>query len=233
MKKKAKRVITKLKHPLPSYRISFEKHFEIVEAYIKASKNGSKPVSWKDLEEHININPSYVSANNKFLRDLGLINEAEKQPGKYYPTEKAIEFSKVRGWDEDKAKSILRELIIKCWFWESTKRLLKERKKVSEGELLSRLGIDSGADPKKHLPSLKVLLDYLKYVELIREENGTITYGKFGLKQIPTQKIDLPQDKDMIQVRIREELFAVDIKELEDFVLKKGKKLNSHVYRLA
>ena len=233
MKEKAKRAITKLKHPLPSYRLAFDKHFEIIKAYVVASNEGNKAISWKDLTKIVSVNPSLVSANNKFFQDLGLIREAEKQRGKYYPTKNAVDFSKIRDWDEDKAKNILRELILKSWFWESTRQLLEVRKKVSEKELLGKLGIDSGADPKKHLPSLKVIVEYLKYVELICEEDGTITYGKFGLKEKPTQEISLPKDKDMIQIRIEEELFAVDVKELKDFVRKKGKKLNSHIYRLA
>lgn len=233
MKGKAKRAITKLKHPLPSYDTSFEKHFEIIKAYVVASNEGSKPVGWKDLEGIVSIDPSKVSANNKFFCDLGLIKEAEKQRGKYFPTKNAIDFAKIKDWDEDEAKSILRELILKSWFWESTRQLLEVRKKVSEKELLGKLGIDSRADPEKHLPSLKVIVEYLKYVELIREEDGTITYGKFGLKEKPTQEINIPQDKDMIQIQIGEELFAVDIKELEDFIRKKGKKLNGHIHRLA
>jgi len=136
-----KRSIAKLKHPLPSYQISFEKHFEIIKAYIVASKEGEKPVSWKDFQNLVSFSSEYVSANNKFFEDLGLIKESEKQRGKYNPTPEAIEFSKMRDWDQEQAKNILRKLILKTWFWESTKQLLIIRQKITKDDLVKNLDL--------------------------------------------------------------------------------------------
>jgi len=231
-KKTKKRIVAKLKHSLPSYKITFEKHFEILKAYVVASKEGKEPLSWKDFQKIVSINSHYVSANNKFLEELGLIKEAERKPGKYSPTEKTVEFSKAKDWDEEQAKSILRKLVSSSWFWQSTKQLLDIRGKIPKNDLISKFGVDSGADPKKHFPSLNILVEYLKYVELINEENGTITYGKFGLERIPAPEIKLPESKDTIQIALGDELFAVDIKEFEAFVREKGKKLDHKVYRI-
>ena len=230
--RKIKKTVTKLKHPLPSYRLSFEKHFEIIKAYVTASKEGNEPVSWTCFEGLVSFSPTYVSANNKFLEDLGLIKEAENQPGKYIPTEPAINFSKTIEWDEEQAKNILRGLILKSWFWEATDQLLKVRNKVSKDDLIKKLGVDAGADRERHYPSLNVIVEYLKYVGLVEEQNGTITYGKFRPSKAPTLKIVAPEKKDMIQIALGDELYAVNIEELKSFLREKGKKLDKDIYRI-
>jgi hypothetical protein len=232
LKKWYKKHITKLKHPLPSYEISFEKHFEIIKAYVELSKEGKELVSWKDFEGLVSMSSKYISANNKFFESIGLIKASEKVKRKYYPTQEAIEFSKAKVWDEEKAKAILRELIKNSWFWKSAKQLLNVRNgKCSKDELIKKLGIDSGAD-KKHYPSLNVLIEYLMYVDLIGEKNGVISHGKFGREQPLIRKIEVPVNKDMVQIKLSDGLYAVDIKELESFMREKGKKLDEEVYRL-
>ena len=75
-------------------------------------------------------------------------------------------------------------------------------------------------------------MEYLKYVGLIDEEDGIITYGKAVLKQQSTSKIEVPEGKDMIQVIIGDELFAIELKEFEMFVHEKGRKPDKHIYRV-
>lgn len=230
--KPTKRIVAKLKHPLPSYRISFEKHFEIIKAYVVASKEGKEPVGWKNFQKLVSMHPTLISANNKFFEDLGLIKEIEGKPGMYVPTEKAIEFSKVKDWNEEEANNILRGFILNSWFWESANQLLNIRRTVDKGELINKLGFDSGADHQKHLPSLNVLVEYLKYVELIKEENGKVTYGKFGAEKAPSLQIKPAVGTEMVQIAFKDELFAIDIKELEIFLREKGKKIDRNVYRI-
>ena len=230
--RRRKRSVTKLKHPLPYYDVPFEKHFEIIKAYVVISKEGKEALSCRDLRGSTSVSPNRVSANNKFFEDLGLIEKTEKGQGKYRPTEKAVEFSKAKDWDEEEAKRILRDIILESWFWQSTNELLSVKGgRVPKEKLINRLGLDSGAD-RKHTPALKVLLEYLKYVGLIDEEDGIITYGKAVLKQQSASKIEFPEGKDMIQVVIGDELFAIELKEFEMFVREKGRKLDKHIYRV-
>jgi predicted transcriptional regulator len=95
LKKQLKRVFTRLNYPLPSYKLSFEKHFEIIKAFVELSKGGERPVSWGDFKGLVSVDSHYVSANMKFFESIGLIRTAEKEKGKYYPTEEAVKFSKV------------------------------------------------------------------------------------------------------------------------------------------
>jgi hypothetical protein len=168
----------------------------------------------------------------KFFESMGLIRAAEKERGKYYPTEEAVNFSKAKVWNEEEAKHILRELVVNSWFWQSAKQLLNVRNgKCSKDDLIRKLGVDSEAS-ENYLPSLNILIEYLKYVELVKEENGTILYGKFGQEVTTPMEIKVSRDKDIILIELSDGLFAVDIKELESFVKEKGKKLDKEVYRL-
>jgi hypothetical protein len=232
LKKQPKRVFTRLSYPLPSYHLNFEKHFEIIKAFVELSKDGKRSVCWRDFKGLVSVDPHYVSANVKFFESIGLIRAAEKERGKYYPSEEAIKLSKAKVWNAEEAENILRQLIMNSWFWQSTKQLLNVRNgKCSKDDLIRKLGVDSGAN-KKHLSSLNILIEYLKYVELIKEENGTIQYGKFGQEATTPLEIKVPRDKDMIVIKLSDGLFAVDIKELESFVREKGRKLDEEVYKL-
>jgi hypothetical protein len=231
LKKQLKKVFTRLNYPLPFYKLSFKKHLEIIKVFVELSKGGEKPVCWRDFKGLVGTDPHHISANMKFFESIGLIRAVEKGAGKYYPTEEAVKFSKALVWNEEEAKNILRELVINSWFWQSVKQLLNVRNgKCSKDDLIRKLGVDSGAS-EKHLPSLNILIEYLKYVELIKEENGTILHGKFGQEVTPIE-IKVPRDKDMVVIELSDGLFAVDIKELESFVREKGKKLDKEVYRL-
>jgi len=229
--KPVKRAISKLKRPLPSYNISFEKHFEIIKAYVVASEEGTKPVSWKDFQGLVDVSPANVSSNNKFLEDLGIINEVENKPGSYIPTPKAINLKNAQNWDEEETISIIRDLVSGSWFWQSARQLLSVHRKVTKKDLINKLGFDSGADPKKHQPSLEILIKYLQYAGLISEENEEISLGKYGAIEAQ-RKIKIPPDKDMIQISIGDDLYAIDIKEFEEFIQSRGKKLDRNVTKI-
>lgn len=168
-------MFTALKHPLPSPRISFERQFEVLRAYVAASKDGKEAVGYNDFGK-LTVSPTNVSGNNKFFEHLTLIAKAEGAPGKYVPTKDAIQICKDFAWKkEDNVRSILADLISRSWFGESAKTLLATRGRVTENDLLAQLGYDSGADPEKHMASLKVLVEYLKFSGLIRLEDGLFT----------------------------------------------------------
>jgi hypothetical protein len=231
IKKRSRRVFTRLNYPLPSYGLSFKRHFEIIKAFVELSKDGERAVSWKDFKGLVSIHPHYVSENMKFFESIGLIRAAEKERGKYYPTEEMVRFSKAIVWSEEEAKNVLRKLLVNSWFWQSTKQLLNVKSgECPKDDLIRKLGFDSGAN-KKHLSSLNILVEYLRYVELINEENGTILYGKFGQEAAPMQ-IKVPIDKDMVVIELSDGLFVVDIKELESFVREKGRKIDKEIYKL-
>ncbi len=165
-------IITPLKYPLPAAAVSFERHPEIWKAYVAASKDGKQPVSYSDFG-NLTVSPANVSGNNKFFEHLNLISKVEGELGKYLPTLDAIEICRDLTWKrDDKVRSRLAKLVSRSWFGESAKTLLAIREKVTEDELVKHLGYDSGADPRKHARSLKTLVEYLKFSELLKTEDG-------------------------------------------------------------
>jgi hypothetical protein len=190
---KKSRARSKLKNPLPDVRISFDKHFEIIKAYAVASDEGKKPISYRDFEKLVSINPQIVSGNNEFFENLGLIKEVEKQRGRYIPTDITLELNNELKWNKtEEAKTTLKKLLSTSWFWNSTKQLLEVKQSVTRTELQEKLGYDSGADPKKHLPALNVIMEYLIYVGLIKEQDDKLTFGEVEIPSTkPKEKIEL------------------------------------------
>ncbi|MFB0543286.1 MAG: hypothetical protein ACETVR_00745, partial [Candidatus Bathyarchaeia archaeon] len=83
------RIRTKLKHPIPNPKLSFDKHWEILKAYIVISKSGSNPVHYKDFGK-MTVHPDHISKNIKFFEHIGFISKVEGAKGKYLPTTEAI-----------------------------------------------------------------------------------------------------------------------------------------------
>ena len=171
------RGITQLKYPLPNPDISFERHWEILKAYVVTSKEGTVPVGYKDFGK-LTVSATTISANNKFFESIGFISKVDGSQGKYIPTPKALAIQKELTWKrEANAKERLAELLLGSWFWESAKKILSMKGQVSESELIDQFGYDSGADPTKHRSSLGVLVEYLRYADLIIAQNGLIALG--------------------------------------------------------
>ena len=175
---KKTKIRSTLKYPLPDSRISFDKHLEIIKAYVVVSKNGQESVTYKSFKNVVDFHPNVISGNNEFFENIGLIREVEGQRGKYIPTEKAINLFNALKWKkEEEVKSFLKEVLSPSWFWNLTKQVLDVNVSATRTELRDKLGYESNADPKKHNPSLNVLIDYLLYAGLIKEdEEGKLIY---------------------------------------------------------
>lgn len=178
-KGKKARIRTKLQYPLPDSQTSFEKHLDIIKAYVVASKEGKEPVSYRDFKTLVDLQPTRVSGNNKFLENIGLIRKVEGERGKYLPEDVTIRLYNALKWNkEEEIRSILRELLLSLWFWDFTKQLLDHKGTRTRTELRDKLGYESGADPKKHNSALNVLIDYLIYAGLIKEEDGNLAHSE-------------------------------------------------------
>ena len=174
---KRTRVITQTKYPLPDGRTDFDPHhLKIISAYVSLSLNGTKELKYTDFSQaSLGFNSSYVSGNNKYLDNLGLIISSGN--GKYKPTQECIDFNNSINWKNfDKAKSTLKKLMVGTWFWEETRALLEIKNICTREELIQHIGHVAEANPKKHSKSLRTLIDYLLYVSLINlnEETGEI-----------------------------------------------------------
>jgi hypothetical protein len=192
-KKETKRVYVKSnpKYALPESRISFDNHLEIIKAYVVVSKNGKEGVTYRNFKTVVDLHPTIISGNNEFFEYVGLIREVEGQRGKYLPTEKAIKLYNALKWKkEEEVKLSLREMLSPLWFWNLTKQVLDVKGSTTRDEIRTKLGYESDADPKKHKTSLNVLIDYLVYAGLIKEdEDGNLTCGVTEVPSVPPEKL--------------------------------------------
>ena len=181
------RNLTQLKYPIPSAYMSFERHIEVLKAYVIRSKEGKEPVSYRDFGG-LTVSATTVSSNNKFFENLGLIRKAENTIGKYIPSETAISICNYLKWKQEEAKKELLQLVANSWFGNATKNLLEVKEKASRLELIKLLGYESGADPEKHAPALAVMIDYLTYTGFVRPEGDVFVLGTTGTEQKPVRE---------------------------------------------
>lgn len=200
-----KRIVTSTLHPLPHKSSNIEQHLKIIKAYAIATNDGDKPAMYKDFKDFgLGFHHTYVSANNKFLEDLGLI-ESTKTHGKYIPSKLALEYLKLIDWNqEENALTILKKLVMDSWFWKSTKQiLLMQEDGVEENVILNKLGVDSEANREKHMGSLRLLLHYLEYVELITKDENTNKI-KMSLELIPNKSSPPLNKSEINDIEIKE-----------------------------
>ncbi|MFQ5977302.1 MAG: hypothetical protein ACE5OZ_04115 [Candidatus Heimdallarchaeota archaeon] len=161
-----------LKYSLPDTRSKLKQHLDIIRAYALKGQDKETSLSYKDFEGLITFTTQYVSGNNNFLHEIGML-ESAKGRGQFRPTEACLNFAQALEWgDNDAAKRILHDLLKEIWFTESVRELLLVQGPASEDAILRKLGVDSSASKDQHLPALKIILDYLVYSGIIKEENG-------------------------------------------------------------
>jgi hypothetical protein len=191
---KTKKLRVELKHALPD-KLSFERLGELLKAYVVASQKGKIPVSYKEVGK-LSVSPANVSKNNKFFEETGFIQKVEGERGKYIPTLNAIDIIENLNWDkEEEAKKILRNLLMKTWFWSLVNNLLLVQNHRSEDEIIKNLGQEVGADPKKHIAALKILVEYLYYSELLKQDNGMYMINEIPMEREINIKKTSTQDK--------------------------------------
>jgi len=204
-KKKKRRIGPK--YPLPNSGISLDSQIDILKAYVVASEKGKISVNYQDVSIIANINAPDISKCNKFFYDVGFI---EKSNNKYLPAGFVIEFYNVSKFDPENAKNLLNGPIKNSWFGKLTEKLLEYKEKISEDELISKLGIEAEAD-EKDIISLKRLIEYMEFVKFIRKIPDSNDYEL-------EEKIEIP---------IKEEEVDREIKKVEKVLISK-KEIEKH-----
>lgn len=164
--------------PLPSERIPFELHFEVLRRFQTATGNGREAVPATAVEG-IGLRQQAAQLNTGFLTAIGLLSEEER--GKFKPTNEALSFLVTRSANEDRARPIIRALLEGQWFTETAKIVLASKPVVSEQELCQELAIAAATDATRKGGALKVLVDYLTYAGVVRRTEQGLTLGATAL----------------------------------------------------
>lgn len=166
-KLKKVRIKTKMDFPLPG-RSTIDQHKKILLAYVLTSRRGEKELIYTDFSESsLGFSSTTLSANNKFLESIGLLEKGSKH-GYYKPTPDGIKLADYDRYEktEDYWK-LLGEIIRKSWIYESAVNLLTLKKSASLEDLIKELAHTSKADLSKHRNQVRLLIDYLENTRVI------------------------------------------------------------------
>jgi len=217
---------------LPFHGISIDRQLDILKAFCVYYDKYGKPASYKDIAPLVGLHPTKVSACLKFWKSVGLL---DKKGGDYAPTEKAVEFARRREWKDDAgAWAVFRSAVGHSWFMEHAATFFRMKENATEENLVVSLGSVSGIaqGDKATIGSLKSVVRLLELCGMITKSNeNSYRANREAIEGLET-KVEIPDDKHLVQVIIGEEMFAVDAKELQAFVKEKGHRVDKRVQRI-
>lgn len=219
------------KKKLPSKNFSLDSQVQILKTIAVIHQTKRIGSNYKDLAKHVNGNPTSVSEALQFWKQVGIL---ENEGRNYIPSATLVEFNKQIQWDdENSAWETLGNSLMDSWFMEALKIKFQIKNSLSYEELLQTLGSASGV-PKRDSrtdSSLNVLINLLEKTNLVKKgDDGNYTIGKTGTSM--KKEIRVEDDKDMTQVAVGTELYAVDSAELKKFIISNGKKLGKEIQRV-
>lgn len=73
-----------------------------------------------------------------------------------------------------KSKSLFKKILSNTWFVELTRKILKVKHNIKIDGLIKELGRECNADPSKDIRALKRLVEWMKWANIIKEEEEKI-----------------------------------------------------------
>lgn len=219
------------RYELPTPQVSLEVQLEILKAIAVINETKGNSCSYKDIASKVDANETNVSRSLKFWKGAGLIIESSR--GKYSPSKALIDFNKKIQWgSEDEAWKIIHDALENSWFVTEMKIKFQLKSKLTQDELTRTLGLASGKSNKdsgaeKAVGILIQLLESSKWIAKDQEGNYSLLSSSSAVKNLAVE-----EGKDMIQVGIGDDVFALEVQQLKDFVLKNGKKISRDVQRV-
>jgi hypothetical protein len=161
---------------LPTDRIYFEKQVETLRAYAaEYAANGGKPVTNEKAGGIVGLSASTISQTNGFFNDIGIVSRDEQGglKGGFIPCGEVIEYNNACQWDESEARSKLRPLFERTWFY----RCLAPRLQLapqSQATCLALLAGESKAQAE-HNDRLLNLINFLELAGIVSTIGGNVS----------------------------------------------------------
>lgn len=215
--------------PLPYDQVSLERQFDILKAYVAYHQKEKKAAGYKEIAPLAKISATMVSGSLKFWASTGLLLQSD---GKYSPSEKLIDLCNQLSWGTDEeALRVLREALADTWFVKHIEIAFSVHQSASYEEISNSIGAITGV-PKTKLveASLKRLIELLEKAEFIKKEDGLYSWIH-PVKPI-RKTIEVDDKKDLLTFIIDGDKFVITIKELKQFILNKGQKIDSKEHDL-
>jgi len=228
-KKKIDRYLKKEK-VLPFHGLSMGGQLNIVRGYVAFFNKTGEPATYRDIAPLINVSPSTITKCIDFWKFLGMLKPHGR--GRYVPTETAIVFDKLmEAKERSEAWKLIKKQLKKTWVAEHLGMAFKLKEQMNEAELVKSLRsvfeIEKG--DKHVIKSLDNLVKLLELAQIIRKDEKMFFGKKFflSLKSEKVEELKIPEDRDMIQIIVDKERYAVDMIDLKELVKQRGRRLNS------
>lgn len=219
------------KKKLPSNRFSLDKQVEILKIIAIIQQTKGVGSNYKDLAKHTNANPTIVSETLQFWKQVGILENSGRD---YVPSLPLVEFNKQMQWgNEDSAWAIFGTALQDSWFMDALKIKFQIKNALSLEELSQMLGSESGIPKRtsKTDTSIGILIHILENAGLIiKDQSENYVIGQ--LDSDVKKEIKLEDEKDMVQISVGDELYAVAVDEIKEFVISKGKKLSKTIQKV-
>lgn len=173
-------------HAYPTLRLKFAKQLDVLRGFASVSGMAGKPVKNTEVEKVTGIAAETISLCNAFFAEIGLLQKFEGSG--YIPSPEVISFHRANEWSPDTAAHRLQPAFQKSWIWDALGRKL-DFGALTEDKAIATLGEESSGSTH-HRAQLKLILDYLEAVGLIRKEGNQILKNKH--QQIP-QDAEIPK----------------------------------------
>jgi hypothetical protein len=158
---------------LPTDRVTVEKQIEIIRAYAAVyAANDGQPVTNDQVGDIVNLSGSTISQTNSFFTDIGFIIRSDELTG-FIPAPEVIEYNNACQWDAGEARSKLRPIFERTWFY----RCLVPRLQLapqSQTTCLALLAGESKAQTEQNERLLN-LLGFLEEAGIVSKSNGNVS----------------------------------------------------------
>jgi len=160
---------------IPTSRGSFKTQRSILKGYGAAAKASGGLVKLDDVADACGLSRDTVSVCNEFFKDTGLLH---RQGRRFKPSPEVLEFVQACQWNEDTAGHKFADLMRVTWFGQAVLPRLTVRS-LPRSELVDALALEAGASIK-HKPQVAMLLDYLEFSGLIRQNGDLVELAHPG-----------------------------------------------------
>lgn len=218
-------------NPTPSHYFPIEKQIEILKAFVVYYGENNTGTTYNEISKILVYDKSYVSSSLKFWKEIGLLSQDKAA---YAPTQPLLDFNQKIQWgEEEEAWKIFRVAISGSWFVDQIKMKFQLKSILTRDELMKFLGIGSGAvsGDKNKQKSISILINLLEISKVIlKGDDGNYTVNSDIGKSNNTVNVD--ESKEMLQVKIGEEVYAIDSDKIKTFVLSNGRKIDTSIQQM-
>ena len=169
----SKRSKTRTEKRLPDVAHNHDKQLRILDTCVSESDRGRRAVEVKTIVEA--FGSQSIANTIVFLEDIGFL-EGDRKQFRVPEVSKNLYFCR-QGKDSAGEKAILREVLVKTWFWETVRAALTARGALPEDDLILKLAMAANAELSARRKSLVSLVKHLLYADLLILNGDKYDFG--------------------------------------------------------